>query len=113
HLRLFELLVLSYHSLPPGTDLMARAGEVAGFGSFAFASGLMLALPVAAVLLMVNLLLAVVARSAPQLNLFSIGFPTLMLAGIVALALALPATTATMAGSIETLQDRLQRLFLR
>ena len=112
HLRLFEVLVTSYRTLPPGSNPLVLAGQVAGFGAFAFTSGLMLAMPVAAVLLLVNLLLAVTARSAPQLNLFSIGFPTLMCAGIVALALAMPAMTATMAGVIATLQERLSMLLI-
>lgn len=112
HLRLFEVLVASYRTLPPGGNPLALAAQVAGFGAFAFTSGLMLAWPVAAVLLLVNLLLAVAARSAPQLNLFSIGFPTLMCAGIVALALAMPAMTATMVATIATLQERLETLLL-
>lgn len=112
HLRLFEVLVTSYRTLPPGSNPLALAGQVAGFGAFAFASGLMLALPVAAVLLLVNLLLAVAARSAPQLNLFSIGFPTLMAAGIVALAVAMPAMTVTMADAVAALQERLGSVLL-
>jgi flagellar biosynthetic protein FliR len=114
HLRLFELLIRSYRTVPPGSDplALALAGRVAGFGSLAFASGLMLALPVAAVLLLVNLLLAVAARSAPQLNLFAIGFPVLMTAGIAALVVAMPAMTATMATAIAAAQDQLARVLL-
>jgi flagellar biosynthetic protein FliR len=112
HLRLFELLIRSYRTVPPGSDPLALAGRVAGFGSLAFASGLMLALPVAAVLLLVNLLLAVAARSAPQLNLFAIGFPVLMTAGIAALVVAMPAMTATMATAIAAAQDQLARVLL-
>ncbi len=112
HLRLFEVLVTSYRSLPPGSNPFALAGQVAGVGALAFASGLMLALPVAAVLFLVNLLLAIAARSAPQLNLFAIGFPTLMLAGIVALAVAMPAIIDTMAAGMATLQELLEGILL-
>lgn len=112
HLRLFEVLVTSYRSLPPGSNPLALAGRVAGFGALAFGSGLMLALPVASVLLMVNLLLAIAARSAPQLNLFAIGFPVLMAAGIVALAIAMSAMTETMAGAIAEMQDGLRGVLL-
>lgn len=112
HLRLFELLIASYRTLPPGSNPLALAGRVADFGALAFTSGLLLALPVAAVLLMVNLLLAVAARSAPQLNLFAIGFPVLMTAGIVALAVAMPAMTETIAGTIAAFEDRLRSVFL-
>lgn len=112
HLRLFELVVGSYRVVPPGSDLFTRFGEVARFGGFAFSSGLMLALPVASVLLLVNLLLAVTARSAPQLNLFSVSFAALMVAGLLALTLAMPAMLATMAGAIEAMQERLGELLL-
>ncbi len=112
HLRLFEVLVTSYRSLPPGSNPFALAGQVAGVGALAFASGLMLALPVAAVLFLINLLLAVAARSAPQLNLFAIGFPTLMLAGIAALAVAMPAIIDTMAAGMATMQERLEGILL-
>lgn len=112
HLRLFEIVVMSYRSLPPGTNPLALAGRVAGFGALAFGSGLMLALPVASILLMVNLLLAIAARSAPQLNLFAIGFPALMAAGIAALAVAIPAMTETIANAIAEMQDGLGSLLL-
>jgi len=112
HLRLVELLFASYTSLPPGGDPLAHAGALIGFGAFAFSSGLLLALPVAAFLLLVNLLLAVTARSAPQLNIFSIGFPALLVAGLVALPVALPVIVERIATLIEMMQDQLARVLL-
>ncbi len=111
HLQLLALLVDSYRTLPPGSDPLAHAGDIAAFGGLAFSAGLMLALPVAAVLLLVNLLLAVVSRSAPQLNIFSIGFPTLMVAGLLTLPLALPAMTGTMAHTVERGLDELRGVY--
>lgn len=112
HLRLIELLVASYTTLPPGSDPLAHGGALIGFGAFAFSSGLLLALPVAALLLLVNLLLAVTARSAPQLNIFSIGFPALLVAGLLALPVALPAMVDRLASIIDGAQDQLARVLL-
>jgi flagellar biosynthetic protein FliR len=112
HLRLIELLVASYGALPPGGDPLAHAGSVLAFGAFAFSSGLLLALPVAALLLLVNLLLAVTARSAPQLNIFSIGFPALLVAGLLALPIALPVMVDRLATIIDVLQDQLARVLI-
>jgi flagellar biosynthetic protein FliR len=112
HLRLIELLVASYTTLPPGSDPLAHGGALIGFGAFAFSSGLLLALPVAALLLLVNLLLAVTARSAPQLNIFSIGFPALLVAGLLALPVALPAMVDRLASIIDGAQDQLARALL-
>ena len=112
HLRLIELLVASYTTLPPGSDPLAHGGALIGFGAFAFSSGLLLALPVAALLLLVNLLLAVTARSAPQLNIFSIGFPALLVAGLLALPVALPAMVDRLASIIDGAQDQLARVLI-
>lgn len=76
-----------------------------GWGGFAIASGMMAALPVATGLLLVNLALAVAARSAPQLNLFSIGFPLMMLAGLAAMPLALPGLSASLSASLAGAQE--------
>ena len=43
-----------------------------------------------ALLLFVNLALGVVSRVAPQLNVFAIGFPVTITAGLVLLTLGLP-----------------------
>ncbi|WP_419815197.1 flagellar biosynthetic protein FliR [Glacieibacterium sp.] len=110
HARLFACIVESYRSLPPGASIDAL--RVAEFGAFAFGTGLMLALPVTGVVLLVNLWLAVLARSAPQLNLFSIGFAVLMVTGLLALPLALPAMLATMSEAAADGQAELAQVIL-
>ena len=102
HARLFALLVHSFAVLPPGASV--DPGAVARFGGFAFGTGALLALPVAGVLVLANLWLAILAKSAPQLNLFSIGFAVLMVAGLIALPLALPAMLGTMGDAVADAQ---------
>ncbi len=108
HARLFALIVESYRTLPPGSGVDPEA--VVRFGGTVFATGLLLALPLASVLVLVNLWLAVLARSAPQLNLFSIGFATLMAAGLAALPLAHPAMLGTMGGAVAAGEDAMAGL---
>ena len=110
HARLFALLIESYRSLPPGGAI--DVGAVAGFGGFALATGALLALPVAGVLVLVNLWLAVLAKSAPQLNVFAVGFAVLMVAGLVALPLAMPAMLGTMGNAVADAQAMLATLLL-
>ena len=52
---------------------------------------LLLALPAVATLLLVNLAFGVITRTAPQLNLFAIGFPIMILVGLGVIVLTLPA----------------------
>ncbi len=49
-----------------------------------------MALPVALVLLLVELAVALLARAIPQINVFILGLPLKMLVGIVVLAMAMP-----------------------
>ena len=75
-------------------------------------SGLIAALPLGATLLLVNLSLAVAARSAPQLNLFSVGFPLMLLVGLAALPLAYPALTESLAAALAQMQAEAARVLL-
>lgn len=92
HLTALRIILDSYTAVPPGrvppiSDLIA-AGLTAGSAMFALAASLMM--PVVAGLLILNLAVGVVTRSAPQLNLFSVGFPLAILAALALLWLTSP-----------------------
>lgn len=93
HLILVDMVVRSYDALPPGAAWLGaeRLKGIAFFGGYAFLAGLLLALPVGFLLLCVNLVMGMLSRAAPALNLFSIGLPASLAAGVVALAIAFPA----------------------
>ena len=59
-------------------------------GATIFGLALHMALPVIAALLVTNVALGVMTRAAPQLNLFSIGFPITITVGLVVLVASLP-----------------------
>jgi flagellar biosynthesis protein FliR len=52
--------------------------------------GVRVALPIALVLLLVELSVALLARAIPQINVFILGLPLKMLVGIGVLAIAMP-----------------------
>lgn len=93
HLMLVELVVRSYAVLPPGSAWIAveRLRDIAVFGGYAFSAGFLLALPVGFLLLCLNLVVGMLSRSAPALNLFAVGLPMSLAVGVVALAIAFPA----------------------
>lgn len=92
HLLLLGILVESFKSLPISPQPLSTAGfySVANYGSVVFSVGLQLALPLIAILLMTNLALGILTRSAPQLNIFAIGFPITLGVGLIALDITLP-----------------------
>ncbi|MEK7883254.1 flagellar biosynthetic protein FliR [Methyloversatilis sp. NSM2] len=92
HLMLLAVIGNSFEWWPVGADLFPASGwmAIARWGSTIFSAGVMLALPVIAALLVVNIALAVLTRAAPTLNLFAIGFPVTLIAGFVMLLLSMP-----------------------
>jgi flagellar biosynthesis protein FliR len=93
HLLWIEALADSFRVLPIGSEGFSAAGAwaVVSFGSNLFAWAVQMALPVTAALLVINVSFGVLTRAAPQLNLFSVGFPAAMLVGFVLVAVSLPA----------------------
>ncbi|KKI20633.1 flagellar biosynthetic protein FliR [Sphingomonas sp. ABOLG] len=93
HLVLVDTVARSYTALPPGAAWLAPAQlrDIALFGGYAFFAGLLLALPVGFLLLCLNLVVGMISRSAPALNLFSIGLPASLAVGVIAMAAAFPA----------------------
>ena len=92
HLLWFELLIGSYRAMPPGPlGLTAESMlRVPAFGGQMLATAAAIALPVVLVLLLVQIATGVLSRSAPSLNLFALGLPAGVLAGIAALIAVLP-----------------------
>lgn len=103
HLALAVTIVESYRALPPG-DAWMSAESIRGlvfFGSVLFSAGLSIALPVAFAIVLVQIMMGMLARSAPQLNLFAVGFPAALLAGVVLLAIAAPVLGEGIVGAIQ------------
>ncbi len=92
HLMLAVIVVESYRALPPGNAWLAADAlrELAYFGTVLFAAGVSVALPVAFSIVLVQVMMGVLSRTAPTLNLFAVGFPAALLAGLVLLAIAAP-----------------------
>lgn len=97
HLMIVQLLAESFTLMP-----LAGAGiatdeyfRVAAWGAQMYAGAVLIALPAVAVLLTINMIIGVMTRSAPQMNVFSVGFPLMMMVGFIAvLWLVLPSLTA-------------------
>lgn len=89
HLMILATLAQSFVLLPIG-DTSLAAGTWSNFahaGGIIFASGLMIALPAVAAMLITNTAMGVLTRAAPQLNLFAVGFPITLAGGFIIMIL--------------------------
>lgn len=91
HLILITAVFDSFSQIPIGVSLLHQTtwGKLLAWSSLMFSGGLLMALPVLATMLMINAGLGIVSRSAPSLNIFSVGFPALIVIGLFATLISL------------------------
>ncbi|WP_339845148.1 flagellar biosynthetic protein FliR [uncultured Halopseudomonas sp.] len=83
HLIVIEVLVESFTTLPIGEFFRVSDFQAVVLRfSWVLAAALLIGLPAITALLIVNLSFGVMMRAAPQLNIFSIGFPLTLVFGI-------------------------------
>ncbi len=96
HLLLIQLVIRSFEILPVSDSGLSVPAirEVVNWAGQMFVGGLMIALPAVTALLVVNISMGVITRAAPQLNIFAVGFPLMILLGFIFLAATLPSIFA-------------------
>ena len=92
HLVLIRLLGQSFDLLPIGPQgiTSAGAGAIVDWSARLIADGLLLSLPIVVALLAINFAFGVMARAAPQLNILAVGFPVMLVVGVILVIVTLP-----------------------
>lgn len=92
HLMIIQLIVGSFQTLPIATTGLERDALwiIITFSSQMFIGAVWIALPAMVSILVITLAMGIMTRAAPQLNIFSVGFPVTMLMGFIILMLVMP-----------------------
>lgn len=92
HILVFEAVMKSFEVLPIGVHFFNQESLklIYGFGAQMFVFGVTIALPLVTALLLVNIAFGVVARAAPALNIFAVGFPITLMVGLIMLIFTTP-----------------------
>ncbi len=92
HLVLIEVVAESFNSMPIAADGLTRDGiwQLVSWGSELFAGAVLIAIPTVASILVVNIAFGVMARAAPQLNIFAVGFPVTLTLGFLVMMFTFP-----------------------
>jgi flagellar biosynthetic protein FliR len=104
HLVMLATVVDGFNTLPVGAGPVSGAGwhAVASAGGMVFSSAMLLALPLIAALLTLNLAMGILNRASPQLSIFAVGFPVTLGGGLMVMALVMPQLGTYMRVLIET-----------
>ncbi len=110
HLIFIEVLAKSFHNMPIGPVFLSSDAlwQLVIWGSDMFTGGMLIALPAVAALLLVNLAFGVTSRAAPQLNIFAVGFPIMIMVGIAFIILTLPTITSHLSRLMSQAIDLIQ-----
>lgn len=119
HRVFLTALTRSFRQIPPhnfaavSTHGTAVVFDIAQLATESITIGVLLAFPVIAAILLTNIFLALVNKSAPQINVFFLGMPLKALVGIVVVMLALePLASRFLDESVYYLQQLLELIHL-
>jgi flagellar biosynthetic protein FliR len=91
HVFVLSLVMESFRLLPIGEliNIELLIGLFIEWSAMIFLGAVLLGLPVMVSLLFINIGLGVITRAAPALNIFAVGFPAMILAGLVLLSMSM------------------------
>lgn len=91
HVLVISLLLESFNFVPIGSpiELQQLLMLTIDWSAMMFVGAILIGLPLMASLLFINIGLGVITRAAPSLNIFAVGFPAMILAGMVLLSLSM------------------------
>lgn len=91
HLMVIEIIAESFTSIPIGEGGLGVAEFmlIVSMGSWLFSAALVIVMPVFTGLLVINMAFGTMNRSAPQINVFTVGFPTTLIFGLLFMWLSL------------------------
>lgn len=111
HLVLISGLAESFHVIPPGSARISAEGlqAVALAGGDVFRLGVQIAMPITASALVLQVALGIMARVAPNMNIFFFSFPVMILGGMIFMMLMLPFYADLVREWTYTLPDQMSR----
>ena len=91
HVLVISLLLESFMLVPIGSviEVQQLLELTIEWSAMMFLGAILIGLPLMASLLFINIGLGIITRAAPALNIFAVGFPAMILAGIVLLSLSM------------------------
>jgi flagellar biosynthesis protein FliR len=92
HIVVLMAVIRSFEAFPVDQNFLLALEKMKLYtlGAELFASALWIALPVIGMLMFANLALGIVSRVAPQMNIYSVGFPVTLAVGLVGVTVTLP-----------------------
>lgn len=113
HHLLIRCLVSSFDIVPIGSGINFNTTFPVFLDTFSnyFMIGVKIAIPLVLIIIIVDLCMALVSRTVPQINVMILGMPVKMIVGLISFTVLLPITVKTISYGIEQLPNVFSNLF--
>jgi len=113
HLRLIEMVYLTIDRLPIGSLVISPLIGITALEVFvrAFMLGVMMALPLLAAGLIIQIAFGMLMRAVPQIHMFVIGIPLKMVVGLLVFSISLPVFVGFSARVFDELFLGIEKMF--
>ena len=103
HLAILDALLNSFKLMPIGQAPIdnTMVWQVIIFSGWMFKEAVLISIPAILSLLIVSLAFGIMARAAPQLNIFSLGFPITLIMAMLIIKISLPSVGRQIAENVE------------
>jgi flagellar biosynthetic protein FliR len=113
HHGLIAAFVKSYEWVPAGTiSVSGIMASALSFTSRVFIIALKISAPVVVIMLVTNILLGFIAKTAPQMPIFFVGQPLYIFLGFLTMLLSLPAFFYLMSGYFKAIPEEMGRVMM-
>ncbi len=115
HLYLFAAIYQSFNAIPIGQEFVFSpefVQQVIVLIAGLFSVAIKVVMPVFAIMFAVEVLMAVVAKSMPQMNIFMVSLPFKIIVGLVVMLIFLSPTMSYMTSLIENYTNQIMQLLL-
>jgi flagellar biosynthetic protein FliR len=108
--ELIAAAAASFDTIPPGGAVMGGGLFMSAVGLLGevVAAGLRIAMPVVASLFVIDVALGILVKTVPQMNVFVVGMPLKMIAGLVILYFIAPSLAFAFHGVYDTARDAVE-----
>ncbi|MGL5616277.1 MAG: flagellar biosynthetic protein FliR, partial [Sarcina sp.] len=113
HHMLIELLGESFTVVKVGTNLLSQQSAmvmIEGIISY-FVIALKISIPLVIIIIISDIVMGLISRSVPQLNIMILGMPVKLLIGISSFIIALPMIIKIIVGGIDLIPDLMRSIF--
>ena len=111
---ILNAIIESFQHLPLNTVTLSREGglQVAQAGFYIFEKGLQIGMPIIGFMLLISLILGILARLMPQMNIFMVGMPLKIVAGLLIMVILIPVWGEIIGKTVYYMESIMKSIFI-